>query len=145
MTTKMNEDTRVKMAVYKPIFDKIAKVVGEHLGIDPKAVGRRDRHREYVKARKLICYYMREFSSCPLGIVGYMLNESIPFDHSNVCYMVKNIENEMFLKRPGGYFINEDLRNEDRKLRIHIKLLLPNIKMEEWLEDFSTSSGNFFN
>ena len=143
MKTTMNEDVRVKVAVYRPIFDKIAKAVGEQLNIDPKEIGRRDRHRGYVKARKLICYYRNEFSNCPLGVVGYMLNAGNPFDHSNVSIMIKKISSDLSLKSRTGNYIYSDLRNENQRIRMRIKIVMPNIRMEEWLENFATSSGNF--
>jgi len=143
MKTKLNEDTRVKVAVYKPIFDKIAKAVGDQLNIDPKDIGRRDRHRGYVKARKLICYYMKHFTHCPIGVMGYMLNPKAPFDHANVHHMIKDYERLLSFKKPGGVFINQELRDESDMFMDMFKMQLPNTDAGMWLENFATSSGNF--
>lgn len=147
MKTKLNEDTRVKMAVYKPVFDKVLKSVADLLCLDSQDIGKRNRKGIYVKARKLVFVLTYEFTrkKCPLTLIGYMMNPSSPYAHSSVSLAISNYIEIMNIKKPKSrIYVNRQMRDEDWSLKISV-FLRKNSDTGLWLEDFSISSGNFLN
>ena len=147
MITKMNEDTRVKMAVYKPIFDKVLKSVADLLCLDSQNIGKRNRKGMYVKARTLVFSYTYEFTHrhCPLSLIGYMMNPSDPFDHASVSHAIRQYKSIMDICKPNvKIYINDLMRIEDWTLKQTV-YIRKNHDCKLWLEDFSVSSGNFLN
>jgi len=145
MKTKMSEDVRVKLAVYRPIFDKIVVTICDKMNINPAEIGIRDRHGNYPKARQAVCYYTYNLTKkkCSMSLIGYMLNPSNPFDHSHIHYFISHFEKLLRMKKPGYYFLNGGLRTDDWIMKIRINFELYGGDGTVWLENFATSSGNF--
>lgn len=146
MTTKMNEDTRVKMAVYGQKIEAIMQAIADYYKIPVSEIGTRKRVPGIVKARRRVSFYVKEYIvNCPLGLVGYMINKKYPFDHASIISYNKKHRQEMNLKRRDGSYVYPELQLEDFKIRALIEKSLHNYKCGNWLEDFSVSSGNFLN
>lgn len=142
MKTKLTEDTRIKLAVYRPQVLKIIAAVADYYNLTALEIGSRNRFRGTVQARRRVCYYVKEYvNNCPLSIVGYILNHNRPFDHTSIINYIKKHRQEMTWKRKDGSFVYPELRAEDFELRKMIESKLSTCKT--WLEDFATSSGNF--
>ena len=142
MKTKLNEDARIKLAVYRPQIDKIITAISDYYHLSSIEIGSRNRFRGTIQARRRVCFYVKEYvHNCPLSIVGYILNHNRPFDHASIINYVKKHSQELNLKRRDGSFVYPELREEDYQLRrlIESRLMLNKL----WIEDFANSSANF--
>ena len=146
MKTKMNEDTRVKMAVYGQKIEAIIKTISDYYDMPIAEIGVRDRKCGHVQARRRVCFYVKEYAeNCPLGLVGFILNRKRPFDHASIINYIKKHRQEMTWKRRDGSFVYPELQLEDFKIRKKIEEAFHGLRCNQWLEDFSISSGNFLN
>ena len=111
MKAKLDDKTRVSLAIYRSKFKIIQKVVSNYYNVSIKAMENTKMHQANIsKARKVALYFCRKLSPhAPLKIIGIVNGNGTPVAYYNISNAVSYIDKRMEWKSPSGYPLYKDL------------------------------------
>lgn len=118
MKAKLDDSTRVSVAIYKPKIEIIQKVVADYYGVTLQSVRKHSRKGNPLKARQRVHYFCRQFlSHCTLHVVGYITGNGKAFDHATISHSSSKIAKEITFKNRAGEYVYPETVKEIEDLR----------------------------